>query len=111
MLRLHRGDHGIDGAALESMHGRGPCLVDTAQLLIAGGEVEHAPVPEAERHLGRRLATAGRDSKRTERLHHGQRHWPRRATSSPRAACSFTIRRQSLSLTIGCVVGINGECR
>ena len=51
MVRLHRGDHGIHRPALKRMHGRGPGAVDMAKLRIARCKIEHAPVPEAERHL------------------------------------------------------------
>ena len=44
-------DHGIDRAALERVHGRGPGAVDVAELRVAWAQVEHAPVLEAERHL------------------------------------------------------------
>ena len=49
VIRVHRGDHRIDGAALERMHGRGPGAVDVAKLRIARREIEHAPVLETER--------------------------------------------------------------
>ena len=51
MVRLHRRDHVVDGAAMERMHGRGPGAVDVAKLRIARCEIEHAPVLETERHL------------------------------------------------------------
>ena len=50
MVRLHRGDHGIDRAALERVHGGGSGAVDMAELRVAGDEVERAPVLRAERN-------------------------------------------------------------
>ena len=60
MVRLHRGDHVVDRATLESVHGRCPCVIEMAQLRIAPGQGQlaaflqperHSPVPDA-RDLG-----------------------------------------------------------
>ncbi|MCY4485846.1 MAG: hypothetical protein OXF11_01870, partial [Deltaproteobacteria bacterium] len=44
MVGLHGGDHGVDGAALESVDGCGPGTVDVAQLRVARPERQCAPV-------------------------------------------------------------------
>ena len=49
MVGLHRGDHGVRGPALERVHSRGPGLIAMAELRVAGGEIEHAPVVQPER--------------------------------------------------------------
>ena len=51
MIRLHRGDHGIDGAALKRVDRRGLGAVDQTKLRIARAHVEDPPLPETESHL------------------------------------------------------------
>ena len=50
VVRFHRRDHGVDRAALERMHGRCPGAVEMAQLRIARGQREPAPVLQREGH-------------------------------------------------------------
>ena len=51
MVGLHRGDHRVHRSALERVHRRGPGAVDMVELRVARGEVQRAPVLQAERHL------------------------------------------------------------
>ena len=51
MRRLRGDDHVVHGPALERMHGRGPGVVEVAQLRIAPREFQRSPVLQPERHL------------------------------------------------------------
>ena len=48
VVGFDRGDHVVDGAALERVHGRGPGPVGVAKLRIAGIDIEGAPFLEPE---------------------------------------------------------------
>ena len=47
VVGLHRGDHVVDRAPLKSVHGRGPRVIEMAQLRIARGKRELAAPPPA----------------------------------------------------------------
>ena len=50
VLRLHRRDHPVHGAALEGVHGRRPGPVDMAQLGIVSGQRQRPAVLQPERN-------------------------------------------------------------
>ena len=50
MPRLHRRDHVVHRAALERMHGRGPGVVEVAELRVVAAELQLPPVLQNERH-------------------------------------------------------------
>lgn len=41
--RFHRRDHRVDRAALESVHGRGPCAIDMPELAVAFLQFQRPP--------------------------------------------------------------------
>ena len=50
MPRFHGGDHVVDGAALEGVHGRGPGMVEMAQLRVVPAEFKGLSALQPERH-------------------------------------------------------------
>ena len=49
VIGLHHGDHVVDRAPLECMHGRGPGMINVAQLRIVPAQLQHPSVLEPER--------------------------------------------------------------